>query len=82
MRRRRWALGLLLVSLAAPEALRAQAGADSAGLEPVIVELAIGRYGSRTVSQPIRANASRRSRTQPPAAPATFELGSFTAGKG
>ena len=50
MRRRRWALGLLLVSLAAPEALRAQAGADSAGLEPVIVELAIGRYGSRTVS--------------------------------
>ena len=50
MRRRRWALGLLLVSLAAPEALRAQAWADSAGLEPVIVELAIGRYGSRTVS--------------------------------
>ena len=41
---------LLLAALLAPAGLHAQAAADSAGLEPVIVELAIGRYGSRTIS--------------------------------
>jgi hypothetical protein len=34
----------------APAGLSAQIAGDSADLEPVIVELAIGRYGSRTVS--------------------------------
>jgi hypothetical protein len=47
---RRSGLGLLLAALLAPTALCAQIAADSSGLEPVIVELAIGRYGSRTVS--------------------------------
>jgi hypothetical protein len=41
---------LLLAALLTPAGLYAQAAADSAGLEPVIVELAIGRYGSRTIS--------------------------------
>jgi hypothetical protein len=43
-------LALLLAALLAPASGRAQVAADPAGLEPVIVELAIGRYGSRTVS--------------------------------
>jgi hypothetical protein len=47
---RRSVLALLMAALLAPGGLRAQIAADSAGLEPVIVELAIGRYGSRTVS--------------------------------
>jgi hypothetical protein len=47
---RRGRLALLLAALAAPAGLRAQVATDSAGLEPVIVELGIGRYGSRTVS--------------------------------
>jgi hypothetical protein len=47
---RRAGLGLLLAALTAPAGLRAQVATDSAGLEPVIVELGIGRYGSRTVS--------------------------------
>jgi hypothetical protein len=47
---RRGRLGLLLTALLAPASLRGQTASDSAGLEPVIVELAIGRYGTRTVS--------------------------------
>ena len=47
---RRPGLVLLLTTLLAPAALRAQGAADSAGLERVIVELGIGRYGSRTVT--------------------------------
>ncbi len=47
---RRPALALLLAALTAPAGLRAQAAAERAGLEPVIVELAVGRYGSRTVT--------------------------------
>ena len=47
---RRSVLGLLLAAILVPASLRAQVAADSAGLEPVIVELAIGRYDSRTVS--------------------------------
>jgi hypothetical protein len=43
-------LVLTLTALSAPGTLAAQVPTDSAGLEPVIVELAIGRYGSRTVS--------------------------------
>ncbi len=50
MSRRRIGLGLVLAALLAPASLRAQVALDPAGLEPVIVELAIGRYGSRTVS--------------------------------
>ena len=50
MTARRSGLGFLLAALVAPAGLRAQIAADSAGLEPVIVELAVGRYGSRTVS--------------------------------
>ncbi len=50
MTSRRARLVLLLAALAIPAGLRAQAATDSAGLEPVIVELGIGRYGSRTVS--------------------------------
>lgn len=49
----KWAVPtLLLAALLAPKAARAQtaAAADTAGLEPVIVELSVGRYGSRTVS--------------------------------
>ena len=41
---------LALATLLAPAGLRAQVALDSAGLEPVLVELAIGRYGTRTVS--------------------------------
>lgn len=47
---RRPGLPLLLLTLLAPAGLRAQVAVDSIGLEPVLVELAIGRYGSRTVS--------------------------------
>jgi hypothetical protein len=47
---RRPVRALLLAALLAPPGLRAQTAADSAGLEPVIVELAMGRFGSRTVS--------------------------------
>ncbi|HJR51801.1 MAG TPA: hypothetical protein VJ794_11885, partial [Gemmatimonadales bacterium] len=47
---RRARLALLLAALAPPAGLRAQVATDAAGLEPVIVELGIGRYGSRTVS--------------------------------
>jgi hypothetical protein len=47
---RRGRLGLLLTALLAPASLRGQTASDSAGLEPVIVELAIGRFGTRTVS--------------------------------
>lgn len=47
---RRSVLGLLLAALVAPGALHAQIAADSSGVEPIIVELVIGRYGSRTVS--------------------------------
>jgi len=47
---RRARLALLLAALAAPAGLRAQVATDAAGLEPVIVELGVGRYGSRTVS--------------------------------
>ncbi|MGH7579219.1 MAG: hypothetical protein ACREM9_03540, partial [Gemmatimonadales bacterium] len=50
MSRRRGGLGLLLAALLAPASLRAQVATESAGLEPVIVELGIGRYGTRTVS--------------------------------
>ena len=46
---RRGRLALLLATLAMPASVRAQVATDSAGLEPVIVELGIGRYGSRTV---------------------------------
>ena len=38
-----------LAALLAPASLAAQVALDSAGLEPVLVELAVGRYGSRTV---------------------------------
>ncbi|HEX2219772.1 MAG TPA: carboxypeptidase-like regulatory domain-containing protein [Gemmatimonadales bacterium] len=41
---------LLLAALVAPTAVGAQSAADTAGPEPVIVELSVGRYGSRTVS--------------------------------
>ena len=47
---RRAGLALLFTVLTAPADLRAQVATDSAGLEPIIVELGIGRYGSRTVS--------------------------------
>ena len=49
MTARRSGLALLLTALLAPAGLRAQVAADSTRLERVIVELAIGRYGSRTV---------------------------------
>lgn len=38
-----------LAALLAPASLGAQVALDTAGLEPVLVELALGRYGSRTV---------------------------------
>ena len=45
----RWAVpALLLAALLAPRATHAQ-GLDSTGLEAVLVELSVGRYGSRTV---------------------------------
>ena len=47
---RRSGFALVLAALLAPAGLRAQDPGDPAGLEPVILELAIGRYGSRTVS--------------------------------
>jgi hypothetical protein len=43
-------LAFLLAALLAPAGMSAQIAADPAGLEPVLVELAIGRYGSQTVS--------------------------------
>ena len=47
----RWpAFALLLAALLAPAQLHAQAAKDSVALEPVLVELAVGRYGSQTVS--------------------------------
>ncbi len=46
---RRFVPALVLAALLAPAALRAQVALDTTGLEPVLVELAIGRYGSRTV---------------------------------
>jgi hypothetical protein len=39
---------LLLAALVAPSAAHAQS-ADTTGLEPVIIELSVGRYGSRTI---------------------------------
>ena len=47
-------LGLLSAALGAavllaPSRLGAQSAADTTGLEPVIVELAVGRYGTETV---------------------------------
>ena len=46
----RWAVPpLLLAALLAPAAAHAQTAIDTAGLEPVLVELSVGRYGSRTV---------------------------------
>ncbi len=50
MRLRQPALALLLAALLAPAQLHAQAAKDSVALEPVLVELAVGRYGSQTVS--------------------------------
>jgi hypothetical protein len=47
---RRRVPALLLAALVAPAAARAQSAADTSGPEPVIVELSVGRYGSRTVS--------------------------------
>lgn len=47
---RRPALALLLAALLAPAELSAQAAKDSVALEPVLVELAVGRHGSQTVS--------------------------------
>ena len=54
MSRRPAVLGLLSAALGAavllaPSRLGAQSAADTAGLEPVIVELAVGRYGTETV---------------------------------
>lgn len=46
---RRHASALGLAALVAPASLAAQVALDTIGLEPVLVELAIGRYGSRTV---------------------------------
>jgi hypothetical protein len=40
---------LLLAALLAQPAAQAQSAADTAGLEPVIIELSVGRYGSRTI---------------------------------
>ena len=40
---------LAVAALLAPAGLRAQVALDTTGLEPVLLELAIGRYGSRTV---------------------------------
>ena len=40
---------VVLAALLAPVGLRAQVALDTTGLEPVLVELAVGRYGSRTV---------------------------------
>jgi hypothetical protein len=46
----RWAVpALLLAVLLAPEAAHAQTATDTSGLEPVLIELSVGRYGSRTV---------------------------------
>ncbi|HEY7480220.1 MAG TPA: carboxypeptidase-like regulatory domain-containing protein [Gemmatimonadales bacterium] len=47
---RRPALALVLTAVLAPQGLSAQVAADAVRLEPVIVELAVGRYGSRTIS--------------------------------
>jgi hypothetical protein len=47
---RRPAPVLLLAALMAPAAASAQSAEDTAGPEPVILELSVGRYGSRTVS--------------------------------
>ena len=40
---------LLLAALVAPGAAHAQTAADSTGFELVLIELSVGRYGSRTV---------------------------------
>jgi hypothetical protein len=40
---------LLLAALLAPTAAHAQAVPDTTGLEPILIELSVGRYGSRTV---------------------------------
>ncbi|HTG49025.1 MAG TPA: hypothetical protein VL915_00960, partial [Gemmatimonadales bacterium] len=46
----RWAVPpLLLAALLAPAAAHAQTAIDTTRLEPVLVELSVGRYGSRTV---------------------------------
>jgi hypothetical protein len=45
---RRAGPALLLATLIAPATMHAQS-ADTTGLEPVIIELSVGRYGSRTV---------------------------------
>jgi hypothetical protein len=46
----RWAVpALVLTALLAPPAAHAQTVADMTGLEPVLIELSVGRYGSRTV---------------------------------
>ena len=47
---RRWAVpALLLAAPLAPGAAHAQADTDTTGFEKILVELSIGRYGSRTV---------------------------------
>jgi hypothetical protein len=46
---RRAVPALLLTALLAPRAAHAQATADTTGLEPVLIELSVGRYSSRTV---------------------------------
>jgi hypothetical protein len=46
---RRAVRALLLAALLAPAAAHAQTTADTTGLEPVLIELSVGRYGSRTV---------------------------------
>jgi hypothetical protein len=46
----RWAVPpLLLAALLAPTAAHAQTAIDTTRLEPVLLELSVGRYGSRTV---------------------------------
>ncbi|HEU4524447.1 MAG TPA: hypothetical protein VFR62_05465, partial [Gemmatimonadales bacterium] len=47
---RRWAVpALLLPALLVPGTAHAQGDTDTTGFEQVLVELSIGRYGSRTV---------------------------------
>ena len=46
---RRAVPALLLAALLASTAAHAQAAPDTTGLEPVLIELSVGRYGSRTV---------------------------------
>jgi hypothetical protein len=41
---------VLLLALLAPRAAHTQTAADTTGFEPVLVELSVGRYGSRTVT--------------------------------